>query len=248
MSARAAISASPVPEMRLRLPEPGAVEVQRHPSVPAGLRERAQLVPGGQQVAGIAQAGARAAPHRASPGSPPGESATRDGRAVGEPLVAESVEEHAGRPARDAADARGRGALPVASPARSHSTRSTDCCAMIPLGNIAAAGLPRSSRTCSSSTPTGPESPYRSHRPGSSRRSTSSARLRMLVGGASPSTARQASVGLRRTPLRKRASTAAAAAVSCSARHRLRASSAHPDESSHCVSRADARRAATRLG
>ena len=43
-------------------------------------------------------------------------------------------------------------------PARSHQTRSAACWAMIPLGNIAAAGLPSSSATSCSSCATAPRS------------------------------------------------------------------------------------------
>ena len=48
---------------------------------------------------------------------------------------------------------------------------------MMPLGNIAAAGLPSSSATLASSAPTGPRPPYRSHSSGFSSRAASSAML-----------------------------------------------------------------------
>jgi hypothetical protein len=44
-------------------------------------------------------------------------------------------------------------------PCRSLQTRSTDCCAMVPLGNITAAGLPSNAATWFSNAATGPPSP-----------------------------------------------------------------------------------------
>ena len=78
--------------MGRRLPDPGTVEVQRHVPLPAGPREGDQLVPRGQEVAGVAQRQLeQGRPERARDGGEVLDQ--RHGRAVGEQGEVETVQQ-----------------------------------------------------------------------------------------------------------------------------------------------------------
>ena len=149
---------------RLALPDPGAVHVhgdaeRRGPLVDSAVRSshagsRQPASRRGSSSSTAAEAGARAGRRSSTVGS---DAAGRQVLELGSRAAA------AARRPRARAGGTARGSPTRSEPARSQCTRSAACWAMIPLGNIAAAGLPSSSATSSSSRATAPRSAYTSH-------------------------------------------------------------------------------------
>ena len=148
---------------RLGLPDPGAVDVQRHPELPRGLgREPDQVVPRREQAAGVAQ---RQLDQRRAEARGQAAQVVAGGRV---PALGEVLEAAARAASRGPSsswmsrwDRSGMATRPRRL--RSHQTRSIDCWAIVPLTKNTAAGLPSSSATCSSSSSTAPPSAYMSH-------------------------------------------------------------------------------------
>ena len=149
-----------VVEERLRLPEPGAVDVERHAELAGGLGERQRARPRSAAGSRPRAAAARAGPRRA--GRWPGIARSDSAVAVSQPSVRVSN--------RNPCSSRGpsvswrswwdrSGIATRCERRRSHQTRSAACWAMVPLTKKTAAGFPSSSATSVSIRSTAPCSP-----------------------------------------------------------------------------------------
>ena len=183
-------------EERLRLPQPGAVGVERHPELAGRLGERRELLPGRQQAAGLAQRQLQL--DRAELAMARDRAERLGGRglpALGQGLEPEPLQQPRARRSRGAAGATGRGSRPAASGVA--RTRP----AAPPAGPWCRSRRrpPRASRAARPRPPRAAR-PHPSRRTGPTRRSRAPRRPRPAASSSRPARAARARPRCRRTP------------------------------------------------